>query len=109
MDGYRQSLKQFDGVGRRTESGQRLELMQRHQQLGLVTGVAIVTHRRIHRDAESLLAPIALGCLHGAGMGLQRQRLLGGQHFDQKRQRVAEPGAGRRTELAFGIVDHGLQ
>ncbi len=83
--------------------------LQRHQQLGLVAGVAVVAHRRVERDAEPLLAPVTLGGLLGAGVRLQRQRLVGRQHLDQERQRVAESGAGRGAELAFGIGEHGLQ
>ena len=42
-------------------------------------------------------------------MSLQRQRLVGREHFDQERQRIAEPGARRRAELSVGVSGQGLQ
>lgn len=50
--GHRQRLQELAGAGGLTEAGQRLERLQRHQQLGLVTGVAVVAHRRSHRNAQ---------------------------------------------------------
>jgi hypothetical protein len=42
-------------------------------------------------------------------MCLQRQRFVGSQHFDQKREHVTEPGAGDRAELPFRVVGQRLQ
>ena len=77
-------------AGRGAESGQRLERLQRHQQLGLVAAVAVVADRRGHRNAQAVLARETLDRLLGARVGLQRQRFVGREHLDQERQRVAE-------------------
>ena len=66
-----QRLQQLPGAGRLTKSGQRLERLQRHQQLGLVTGVAVVADGRGYRNAQSFFTQVALDRLFGARMGLQ--------------------------------------
>jgi hypothetical protein len=42
-------------------------------------------------------------------MGLQRQRLVGGQHLDQERQHITEAGARPRAKLSLRIGDQRLQ
>ena len=101
--GDRQRPQQFAGAGRVTETGQCLEFLQRHQQLGLVTGIAIVAQRGGHRDTQSFLTQISIDGLLGTWMGLQRQRLVGREHLDQERQHVTEPGAASGAELPLRI------
>jgi hypothetical protein len=41
-------------------------------------------------------------------MRLQRKRFIGGQHFEQKWERIAEPGAYHWAELPFRIGEQRL-
>ena len=67
----RQCAHQFARSRHGAEAGQRLELVEGHQQLGLVAAVAVVADRRVQRHAQPVLAQVTLDRLLGAGMGLQ--------------------------------------
>ncbi|MCO5606194.1 hypothetical protein L7F22_060381 [Adiantum nelumboides] len=81
-----QGAEQLHRAGRLAEPDQRDELGQRADQLRLVVGVAVVAVRRVHRDPRGVLPLPALTGLLQARVGLQAQRLLGGQHLQQERQ-----------------------
>ena len=91
------------------ETDQRVELGERADQLGLVVGVAVVAVARVPRDAGRILAPEALAGLLEARVGLQRQRLVRGQHLEQERQRRVPAPAAHRPEQLFRRGGHGVQ
>ena len=91
----------------RPESGQRLEVRQRNEQFRLVAAIAVIAHRGVQRHAAAILALIAVEGLFGAGVRLQRQRFIGGEHFDEEGQHIAEPVPHRGAELGLRIGTDG--
>ena len=106
---HRQRAHEDDAADHRPEAGQGFERAQRDDQLGFVAAVAVITVRRPDRNTLPLFAIETLGGLLGAGVRLQRQRLVGGEHLGQKRQCRAESRSDRGPQLSVGIGRDGLQ
>jgi hypothetical protein len=88
----------------RPEPAQRLEGGQRQQQLGLVERVLERAGRVLPRNAGGLLGGEAgLRLLHRR-VGLQGQRLVGGEDLEQERQPGPEALDGGGAEQRLGIA-----
>ena len=93
-------LQQAHGRRGLPEPGEGVELGERAQQLGLGQRVGVVALGGRAGHARGLLAGPAGGRLLRRGVGLQAQRLLGGEHLEQVGQPVGPPLATLRAEPA---------
>jgi hypothetical protein len=80
-----------------------MEFGQSADELGLGRRVRVVAVLGVTGDAGGLLAGVALGGLLGGRVGLQAQRLVGGQHLEQERQPAAPASGQRRPELTVRV------
>jgi hypothetical protein len=99
---FAQASKEIDRAFDRTEPHQGREARQRANQLRLVTRVLVVSVRRIERNAELLFASKAVLGAFEARMGLQRQRLRGGEQLQKEWQPCAVSGDDARAQQGLG-------
>ena len=67
-------FEQLANVFDAAKTAQRFELRQRHNHLGLVPGVSVVSVRGAQRNARQVLALETLGGLRPIWVGLNRER-----------------------------------
>ena len=99
-----QSVEQAGGARVRAEPGERLELRQRDNQLGLVVRVLVVAARVVQVNARRLLAAEPLDGLRFRRVRLQRQRRARRKQLEQERQVLVELVGHALPKRRSGIV-----